>query len=108
MLVPDIGVTCSPPSAEVAMPDPIVLIEILSPSNEAQTRANLWSYATIPTVSEIVLLSSLEVAAEILRRGPDGSWPELPESVGRDGSLVIGCIGFDEPLLDAYATTDLE
>ena len=31
--VPDLGVTCAPP-------EPILLIEILSPSNEAETRTN--------------------------------------------------------------------
>jgi Uma2 family endonuclease len=35
--VPDLGVTCSPPSAESMISDPILLIEVLSPSNEAET-----------------------------------------------------------------------
>jgi Uma2 family endonuclease len=107
MLVPDIAVTCSPSSDARAVPDPIVLIEILSPSNEMQTRANVWAYSTIPTVTEIVLLTSLQVSAEVMRRLPDGSWPEMPEFIGRDGRLVIERIGFECPLLDVYATTDL-
>ena len=52
--VPDLGVTCAPPSREVMVQDPVLLIEILSPSNESETRANVWTYTTIPSVREIL------------------------------------------------------
>jgi len=39
--VPDIGVTCTAPAGSHAMVDPVLLIEILSPSNEAITRENV-------------------------------------------------------------------
>jgi Uma2 family endonuclease len=107
MLVPDIGITCSPYSADHEIRDPVVLIEILSPSNEARTRANVWTYATIPSVREIVLVAGEQIAAEVLRRDAAGAWPKLPEPVGRDGRLVIESIGFDIPLRNAYATTEL-
>jgi Uma2 family endonuclease len=104
-LIPDIGITCAPPSGAKMLTDPIVLIEILSPSNEAETRANVWAYTTIPTVTEIVLLRSTSVQAEILRRQPDGSWPEQPEIIGGDGELRLDTIGFAEPLRSAYRTS---
>ena len=104
-LIPDIGITCTPPSGAKMLIDPIVLIEILSPSNEAETRANVWAYTTIPTVAEIVLLRSTSVQAEILRRQPDGSWPEQPEVVSDDGELRLDSIGFAEPLRSAYRTS---
>ncbi|HYZ64031.1 MAG TPA: Uma2 family endonuclease, partial [Acetobacteraceae bacterium] len=107
MLVPDIGVTCAPPSGGASLPEPLVLVEILSPSNEAATRANVWAYATIPSVAEIVLVSSTAVAAEVLRRRPDGTWPEQPELVGPDGPLRIAAIGFEAPLAALYRTTPL-
>jgi Uma2 family endonuclease len=107
MLVPDIGITCLPCSSDVAMPNPVVLLEILSPSNDAATRANVWAYATIPSVREIILVAGEEIAAEVLRRDAAGAWPQLPEPVGRDGRLVIESIGLDIPLRDAYATTEL-
>jgi Uma2 family endonuclease len=53
--VPDLGVTCAPPSREVMISEPVLLIEILSPSNEPETRANVWTYTTIPSVQEILL-----------------------------------------------------
>lgn len=107
MLVPDIGITCDPPSEGRALPNPVVLIEILSPSNEAETRANLWGYATIPSVAEIVVLATSRIAAEVLRRGSDGTWPEQPELVGPDGQLRLDSIGFATPLRAAYRTSGI-
>ena len=107
MLIPDIGVTCAPPSAGRAIPEPVALVEILSPSNETETRANVWAYTTIPSVSEILILSSTEISAEVLRRSPDGSWPEQPDFVSRDGDIRIESIGFVVPLLSVYVTTAL-
>ena len=65
------------------VPDPVLLIEILSPSNEAQTRANIWAYTTIPSVREILAVHSTRIEAELLRRNPDGSWPEEPPKSSR-------------------------
>ena len=76
--IPDIGVTCAPPSADLMLPDPVLLIEIVCPSNEVETWANVWTYASIPTVTEILVVHSTRVAAELLRREPNGQWPDEP------------------------------
>ena len=107
LLIADIGITCAPPSMGRAIPEPVVLIEILAPSNEAETRANVWAYTTIPPVAEIAVLGSTEVSAEVSRRRPDGSWPERPDAVGPSGELRFESIGFAVPLAAAYATTPL-
>ena len=107
MLVPDIGVTCDPPSDQRPLPNPVVLVEILSPSNEAETRANLWAYATIPSVAEIVVLLTGRIGAEVLRRGADGAWPAQPELVGPDDELRIDSIAVTIPLRAAYRTSGL-
>lgn len=39
--IPDLGVTCAPPSRDANLPAPLLLIEILSPSNERDTRSNV-------------------------------------------------------------------
>ena len=103
-LVPALGITCAPPSGGATLPDPVVLIEILSPSNEAETRANVWAYTTIPTVTEIALLLSSAVAAEVLRRRPDGTWPAQAVRIGAEGELRLDSIGFAAPLRAAYRT----
>ncbi len=107
-LVPDIGITCTAPSSAHVLADPVVLIEILSPSNEPKTPANVWAYSTIPTVAEIVVLRTSSVMAEVLRRLPDGSRPAQAEMVGADDALRLESIGFSTPLRDAYRTAGLD
>jgi Uma2 family endonuclease len=87
--------------------EPVVLIEILSPTNVSKTRANVLAYRTIPTVTEIVVVRSTAIGAEILRRGPDGTWPQHPDMIEADSELRLDSIGFAAPLRAAYRTTDL-
>jgi Uma2 family endonuclease len=105
--IPDLGVTCAPPSRETNLPDPVLLIEILSPSNENETRANIWTYTTIPSVREILAVRSTRLEAELLRRRDDGSWPEEPDILARDASLTLDSIDFTTPLKAFYRTTEL-
>jgi Uma2 family endonuclease len=106
-LVPDIGITCAPQTGARLMHEPLVLIEILSPTNVSRTRANVRAYRTIPSVAEIVVVHSTAVGAEVLRRGANGSWPRQPEMVDLDGVLRLDSIGFAGPLRDAYRTSGL-
>jgi hypothetical protein len=79
MRVPDLGVSCTPDApGQQALPDPVVLIEILSPGNARETWENLWSYTTIPSVLEIAVVHPTRMLVEMLRRGTDGHWPEGP------------------------------
>ena len=105
--IPDLAVTCSGyDTEESALTDPVLLIEILSPSNQAETWANVWTYTTIPSVREILVLKTASIGAELLRRNPDGSWPEQPLILA-DGELALESIGFRIPLAAAYRTTRL-
>ena len=105
--IPDLTVTCSDyQTEEAALTDPVLIIEILSPSNQAETWANVWAYATIPSVQEILVLRSIMVGADLLRRHPDGTWPQEPETI-LDGDLVLESTGFRVPLADVYRTTRL-
>lgn len=98
MLVPDLGITCTPPTGSRAIPDPVVLVEVISPSDESQTRGNVWAYTTIPSGSEILVISSTAVTAEVLRRQADGTWPEQPEIIGPQDELRLQAIDFAVPL----------
>src|SRR5271165_1230278 len=95
---PDFGVTCAAPSLGLMVPEPVLLVEILSPSNEAEIRANIWAYTTIPSVQELLVVHSTRIKAELLRRGADGSWPEQPEIIRADGSLSLASMAFTVPL----------
>jgi Uma2 family endonuclease len=105
--IPDLGVTCAPPSSNLMMGEPILLIEILSPSNEVETWANIWAYTTIPSVVEILVVSSTKIEAELLRRRGDGSWPETPERIGAEGDVMLGSVDFSAALSAFYRTTVL-
>jgi Uma2 family endonuclease len=108
MRVPDLGVTCAPDApADRALPDPVVLIEILSPSDATDTWDNVWAYTTIPSVREIAVVHSTSVKAELLRRGPDGQWPAQPDQIDADGTLRLESIAFECPLRAVYAQTHL-
>jgi Uma2 family endonuclease len=105
--VPDLAVTCKPFAAtDVHLEEPVLLVEVLSPSNQADTWSNVWAYTTIPSVMEILVLRTIAVRADLLRRGADGNWPESPEIV-TDGELHLASIGFRAPLGSLYRTTGL-
>lgn len=106
--VPDLGVSCTPDAlGQQTLPDPILLIEILSPGNASDTWDNVWSYTTIPSVHEVVVVHSTRVLAEVLRRDVQGNWPEQPEEIGPDGTLRLESIGFACPMAAVYAQTHL-
>jgi Uma2 family endonuclease len=96
--VPVLGVTCVPPSTNQMVTDPVLLIEILSPSNELETRANIWAYTTLPGLQEIMAVQSTRIEAALLRRGPDGCWPAEPEMIAAGGTLTLASIGYTLPL----------
>jgi Uma2 family endonuclease len=105
--VPDLGVTCSlliP--GQSTLPDPVLLIEILSPSNQAETWSNVWAYTSIPSVQEILILHSTRIAAEVLRRSLEGNWPGQPDEL-HDGQLMLTSIDFRVSLAELYARTGL-
>jgi Uma2 family endonuclease len=106
--IPDVGVTCTPLApGQQTWPDPIILIEILSPGNSADTWANVWSYCTIPGVREIAIVHSTRVLVELLRRGSDGHWPEVTGTIEPNGTLSFESIGFSCPLSAIYIETPL-
>ena len=105
--IPDLAVTCTRYDIEeYDVSNPVLIVEILSPSNRADTWRNVWAFATIPGLHEILILSSTAVRAELLRRGVDGSWP-ASSTVIEDGDLVLESIGFAIPLTAIYRTTRL-
>jgi Uma2 family endonuclease len=105
--IPDLAVTCSPLAAgQATLPDPVLLIEILSPSNQAKTWTNVWAYTSIPSAREILVLRADRMAAELLRRSPQGEWSDRPIAI-TEGELVLESIGFRVALAELYRRTGL-
>jgi Uma2 family endonuclease len=105
--MPDLGVTCSPATGSQTLANPVVLIEMLSPSNESQTRANVWAYTTIPSVADILILNSTAIEGALLRRDGNGDWPGEPLTFGNGEAVELRSIGFTAPLIAFYRGTSL-
>lgn len=105
--IPDLAVTCAPyQEEEYTLTDPVLLIEILSPSNQAETWTNVWAYTTIPSVREILIIHSTAIRAEMLRRDQAGNWPERTLTID-DGPLELQSIGLSTELRSVYRGTRL-
>lgn len=105
--IPDLAVSCEPDTAaDLHLAEPVLLVEVLSPSNQEETWSNVWAYCSIPSVREILVLHSLAIRAEVLRRGADANWPKEAETI-TSGDLVLDSIGFRAPIAAFYRTTTL-
>ena len=101
----DIGVTCSlGPRGVIEIAEPVLLIEILSPGNALQTWASVWTYPTIPSVQEILVIRAASIGVQLTRRLPDGTWPDVPVAI-ETGEVDLQSIGFRAATTDFYPGT---
>ncbi len=106
MRIPDLAVSCAPYALnQVAITDPVAIVEILSPTNRMDTWSNVWAYTSIPTVQDILVLRADAIGGDLLRRLPNGMWPDRPAPVVDE--LALKSIGFQVALADLYARTPL-
>ena len=104
--IPDIAVSCSgQPDRDRSLKDPVLIIEVLSPSNAKETWLNVWAFTTMPSVQEILVVRSDVVGASLLGRGGDGSWPAEAAPVG--DTLTLASVGLTLPLVELYRGTAL-
>ncbi len=70
----DVVVTCAPGRPDAPfIAEPVVVVEVLSPSTAVVDRGRkLPDYREIPSVQDILLVSSTEPRIEHWRRTPDG------------------------------------
>lgn len=97
--VADVAVTCAPPSDAVAVREPVLIVEVISPSNEKDELATkVQAYITLETVREIWLLDSRRRWFQQWRRaGPDQWIVTLP---------LTGDARFESPTLGATVALD--
>ena len=101
-LVPDIAVTCTPNEpGRQAIKDPILLVEVLSPSTERHDRrVKLPIYQEITSVAEILLIDPLAHHAELYRR-EGGRW--LIELVrGAEATLYLMSVDLRVTMAELY------
>ena len=105
--IPDLGVTCAPNRpGEIFTPDPVLPIEVLSPSNASETYESVRAYATLPSVQEILVIHSTRLEAELLKRDGAGNWP-ANATVVTSGNFSLDSIGAELAIAEIYAGTHL-
>ena len=98
-LYPDVVVTCGKEEFEDnqfdCLVNPIVVIEVLSPTTASYDRGEKFSeYMTIPSLREYVLITPSPRRMELYRRQDDGSWryESWPFSTRPPELQSIGCV----------------
>mgnify|MGYP003489954148 CR=1 FL=1 len=87
--------------------NPVVLIEVLSPSNLRETWESIRACATIPSLAEIMVVDSERVLVEIYRKLPEGGWPTEPDERAQSGAIKLTSIEANLDVADIYSGTHL-
>ena len=104
MTYPDATVVCGEqhfhPLDTDRLINPTVLIEVLSPSTEANDRGEKWAkYQRLDSLRDYVLVSQKEARVEQYVRQEDGSW-RFTTAVGREASIFLPSLDCTVPLAD--------
>lgn len=97
---PDLLVTCDPSDdAKYYKTQPVVLVEVLSPSTERlDRREKFLSYQRLPSLREYVLVDQEKMAVTVFRKETD--W--MPEHLGAEDRLRLDSIKFGLSMADLY------
>ncbi len=102
---PDASVVCGAPLVDPDDPhvvlNPVVLVEVTSPSTEAYDRGDkLEHYKRIASLREVVIVSHREQLVEVIRREEDGSWSR--HEARRAGVAALVSLGCELPVDEVY------
>lgn len=108
---PDVVVLCGRPERhrldEDTLLNPVLLVEVLSPSTEAYDRgAKASHYRSLPSLAEYLLVSQSEQRVEHYRRVEEGRWL-LSEAVGEGGVLTLPVLSCELALRAVYENLEL-
>jgi len=95
---PDLSVVCGDAQFADAHVDtllnPILLVEVLSPSTESYDRGlKAAAYRTIPSLQELLLVAQNSYEVELHRREVKGTWTRI-EAAGLEASIELQSIGY--------------
>ena len=102
---PDVTVVCGhveiDPEDRNTVTNPIVLLEVTSPSSEGYDRGEkLAHYRRIPSLRAVVIVSHAERRIDVWRRGDDGAWAVV--SAGEGERAAVEAIGCELAVEDVY------
>jgi Uma2 family endonuclease len=97
----DLAITCTGLTGQQYLTEPVLIVEVLSPSTATTDRdRKLPDYRTIPSLQDILVVSSTEPRIEHFRREPDG-W-KIHDLRGQ-GTLRLEAFDITLDLADLYA-----
>jgi hypothetical protein len=109
---PDVSVLCG--DAELAddwkntLLNPILIVEVLSPSTEAFDRGKKFAaYRSIPALREYVLVSQSEAYIEVCSKGPGEAW-SFTEFAGLQAVCALPSVRLEIPLNAIYRDVPLD
>lgn len=107
---PDVMVTCaeqvSAANESQVVNDPVLVIEVLSPSTEGtDRREKLHAYRHLTSLQEYALISQDTQRVEIYRRHGDINWLYITFEPG--DTVEFTSVGLNLPIADLYAGTDI-
>ncbi len=103
---PDIVIVCGRPEYDPAdantLVNPVVVVEILSPSTEGYDRgAKFRHYQKLASIREIVLVSQTQPLVQVFARQADGRWL-LTTCDDLAGEFALTSVPVAVPLADVY------
>jgi Uma2 family endonuclease len=108
---PDVVVRCGPASKRTYITDPVVIVEVLSPSTiapspiESDRGAKLAFYKSLPTVEHIALVYQDQMRVEHYRRTDSGFDFEVLKT--STDQLTFAAVEFKLPLERVYFGVDI-
>jgi Uma2 family endonuclease len=105
--VADLAVTCKPPRrGDQLVADPVLIVEVLSPRTGLHDRqTKVADYRRIASVEEILLIDSVSIFAEVLRREGDRWITEIVR--GPQATLSLASIGMTATMSNLYEGIEL-
>jgi len=104
---PDITVTCTPfGGKDDIVPDPIVVIEVISPSTEREDRGHKkFDYFSTPSIQQYAIIEQDARRVDLYTRSGDRWTDEIVEG---DATLKLSSIGVEITLDAIYEDTELD
>lgn len=104
--LPDVAVACGPRLERVRGVDlllnPVVVVEVLSPSTERYDRTTKWdNYRGIPSVRDFLLVSQDAVRVEWFTRLGENTWL-FDDVTGPERTISLGTLGVELSLAEVY------
>ncbi len=105
--VPDVMVACDPPSDKSYQAQPLVLVEVLSPSTEhIDIREKMFAYLTLPPLTHYIIAAQERQELTVYRRTTDG-W-EIETLTDSADELRIPHLDFSVSMNAVYQDAGLE